>query len=144
MYYFCWNYNFVTICSSNFASLQYFKFFTTSTSGLKLKEYMHYIHVKYWRLYIMNCDYTKMISVQKWFFLWKYKSINANFGTANRTHFLNRKSGTSNRKWEVFNWLTKFSIFLRRFATNVFKIVNVNSKIAINWETWKGGTLDLD
>ena len=39
----------VTICSSNFACLQYFKLFTTSTSGLKPKEYMHYNHVKYWR-----------------------------------------------------------------------------------------------
>ena len=31
----------VTICSSNFACLQYFKFFTTSTFGPKLKEYSY-------------------------------------------------------------------------------------------------------
>ena len=29
-------------------------------------------------------------------------------------------------------WLSKFAIFLRRFAANVLKIANVNSKIAVN------------
>ena len=38
--------------------------------------------------YIIKCDYTRMIYLQKLSFLWKYKSTNVNLGTANRNVYL--------------------------------------------------------
>ena len=38
--------------------------------------------------YIIKCDYTRMIYLQKLSFLWKYKSTNVNLGTPNRNIYL--------------------------------------------------------